>query len=97
MIGWRPLHWWARAVSNCRHLLCKSSALPLSYAPVDEGTAYMDYSPWSQTVAGGSGPAATALVRAARKGRHGTGRDGGSPTPHTVAVLIPRAAVAHIP
>lgn len=77
MIGWRPLHWWARAVSNCRHLLCKSSALPLSYAPVDEGTAYMDYSPWSQTVAGGSGPAATALVRAAHKGRHGGERDGG--------------------
>lgn len=26
---------WARTVSNRRHLLCKSSALPLSYAPVE--------------------------------------------------------------
>ncbi len=41
MIDWGPLHWWARTVSNRRHLLCKSSALPLSYAPVEEATAYM--------------------------------------------------------
>lgn len=33
--------WWARTGSNRRHLLCKSSALPLSYAPVDEATDYM--------------------------------------------------------
>ncbi len=32
-IGRGPSHWWARTVSNRRHLLCKSSALPLSYAP----------------------------------------------------------------
>jgi hypothetical protein len=23
MIGWGPFHWWARTVSNRRHLLCK--------------------------------------------------------------------------
>ena len=26
MIGWGPLHWWARTVSNRRHLLCKPGA-----------------------------------------------------------------------
>ncbi|CAD5944012.1 protein of unknown function [Streptomyces sp. KY75] len=41
------LVWWARTVSNRRHLLCKSSALPLSYAPVDEATAYMGRAPCS--------------------------------------------------
>lgn len=49
--------WWARTVSNRRHLLCKSSALPLSYAPVDEATAYMAHGEGWQSVArpGGAG------------------------------------------
>ena len=42
--------WWARTVSNRRHLLCKSSALPLSYAPVDEGTDYMPHGAPRQSV-----------------------------------------------
>lgn len=29
-------HWWARTVSNRRPLVCKTRALPLSYAPVPE-------------------------------------------------------------
>lgn len=49
MIGGGPSCWWARTVSNRRHLLCKSSALPLSYAPVDEWTAYMQGTPPTQT------------------------------------------------
>lgn len=49
-------HWWARTVSNRRHLLCKSSALPLSYAPVDEPTGYMAPAPRRQSVARERGP-----------------------------------------
>ena len=30
-------YWWARLGSNQRPLECESSALPLSYAPIDHG------------------------------------------------------------
>ncbi len=83
----RSSYWWARTVSNRRHLLCKSSALPLSYAPVDEATAYMPHRPWSQTVP---------VRRWATPGRRGHGAGGwwGTgviPTPRTAGGRIPGA------
>lgn len=47
---------WAQTDSNRRHLLCKSSALPLSYAPWHEVTAYIDLPGSPQTQ--GRGPRA---------------------------------------
>jgi hypothetical protein len=33
-------HWWARTVSNRRPLVCKTRALPLSYAPYAPEAGY---------------------------------------------------------
>jgi hypothetical protein len=33
-------HWWARTVSNRRPLVCKTRALPLSYAPYTRRAGY---------------------------------------------------------
>jgi hypothetical protein len=83
VIGWGPLHWWARTVSNRRHLLCKSSALPLSYAPVDEATAYMAHPPQLQTAVGPRSPQVGSP--------HAAGwRTGDSPTRETVGGRIDR-------
>lgn len=55
MIGWGSLSWWARTVSNRRHLPCKGSALPLSYAPGMFRQPTLPVAPGRKRVCGGRG------------------------------------------